>query len=261
MCLRRTLCVGELRFRAIHYGASIKLNNEMRTKLTTGPDKEHNQCAFVTISPGVEWILKGRPNRRPNSSRVLIWDPQIRTAELDAVGDTNAHRAHPTIVSASRDIISHGHGRDIRVSHWLLLPVIRSEVSYDIRVVEITTRRSLAAVRVSAHPKPGRSRYMLAFPGHLRWLMTSEFTNPGERKKWAGNFDKSGYQPNDGWEACAVRMGEYETRGDAPLFNRRYCEKRRNGEIGRMERGYFYSWSFGSFWRWALSSSSSYYFT
>ena len=206
-CIVEELMIGALKFHLVEYGDELDLSVETRKTLRTGNSVENNQCALVALGAGVEWCLQGRPNRFPSKSRVRMLAKELRAMELCAAKKFEVEIDDPPrqVLSAAHDATSYAHDRDIRCFQWFLLPAVRDFVQCPIRVIEVGSSSLSTMVHVFEADGKGLPMYLLAYRGHVRWALPTEYTRPTAWKNWESYVDRVVPQPTENWEEfCAT---------------------------------------------------------
>ena len=94
-----------------------------------------------------EWSMRKRPQRSPSASFVYFAARELRAGEL-ALAQNVAEHAPRVAKSEVRDITRFGHGRDIRCLQRRRIPALFKVVRCEMRAVEVSKDKPLAAVRV-----------------------------------------------------------------------------------------------------------------
>lgn len=180
-CSCGKMAFGELRFRAVDYGDSLALNDDLQAFLTDWSDSEVNKCAVFSLPDGVGRILQGRPKRFPNSTRVLSIASGIRAMEVAASHAVSPSCNNLVVRIAAHAIVSLGRDRDIRAPQWFFPPISHTCSAYDVRIVVVPNSNFVDVAHLFAHPDPmGAPIYMVSYQGHLRRIMPTTYANPDE---------------------------------------------------------------------------------
>ena len=119
-CEVQELAIGNLHFRAIAYGDTIRLSERSRILMGNIEHQVENQFVSLHAAAGAQSSREGRKNVAPTLARVLSAAEEWRTEEfrhalnaLIEVGDRRSEFA-AEIRSAAHDALQPGHDRDYR---------------------------------------------------------------------------------------------------------------------------------------------------
>ena len=191
-CEIQEVAIGNLHFRAIDYGDTIRLSEKSRILLGNVEAQEENQCVFLHTAAGLQWGREGRKNGVPTLVRVLEeavgWrkeEHRSASAALAVVGETKGEYAREAR-SISHDEVKCGNGRDYR-GFVLLLRELFARNNIPVRVFDLRSRDEggyILAVNLFVHPDglDAPTIDLLAYKHHMRRLKLCEDTLGGDRK-------------------------------------------------------------------------------
>ena len=188
--------IGALSYNAIDFGERILLSQVIRGHIDCGDPREINQCTFLHLCAGLEWVRQHHPKGVPSRSRLGDFAKNLREKD---VGEANkiaeSSQGFPyaaDVVSVTHDVSTPRHGRDFRaICLFLLDDVLKLEIQA-IRIAEVnedstsTIVRNLALSKVCDGSNP---LYFISHRGHMGWLHPSVITGIQLWKDWRSNFD------------------------------------------------------------------------
>ena len=209
-CESEELSFGVLRFHVLDFGDVLDLNTGLQHELACGDAVERNQCAWLAMADGAEWSLQKRPQRPPSRSHVQFAAREMRGEEI-SVARLVPESMSRAMRSATHDVLSVGHGRDIRCFSWFVIPAARKYAQCEIRAVEISRNLRMSVAHVfPCVAETSEALFFVACRGHLRWMMPTMYSRPKEWKHRRASFSRAVQQPAESWNDFHARYVEEE---------------------------------------------------